>query len=156
VFGIPVEGSKMAIGTALTSMAKALYSALGILTIVTIAVSIQPAIGLRQVRNLTILASYGVGVALLFADRWLRPALVWVAVGAVSGLLYFGYESWTISRARRDRPAEDHGQASLSTILLGVVAWPIALPEVLESALADSGVIGHGAVPPPEADPKER
>ncbi len=143
-------------GAAMTSGAKVLYVTLGVLTLVTVAVSIQPSIGLRQVRNLTILASYLVGVALLFADRWVRPAAVWVVVGLVSGLLCFGYDSWSIAGARRQRPGEDHGSASLSTILLGVVAWPLALPEVIENTLADTGVIGSGSSRPQRAGPGEQ
>ncbi len=131
-------------GGPLTGLSRLLYVALGALTVLTIVVSIQPSIGLRQVRNLTILASYGVGIALLFADKWVRPAAIWAAVGLLSGLLYFGYEVWSISRAKRERPTEDHGTARAFTILLGVFAWPLALPEVIESTLADVGVIGTG------------
>lgn len=139
----------MTLSGPLSSVSKALYIALAVLTLITILVSIQPAIGLRQVRNLSILASYPVGLALLFADKWARPAAVWVGVGLVSGILYFGYEAWSIERAKRERPGEDHGSASVSTILLGVVAWPLSLPEVIESTLADAGVIGGGETPPP-------
>src|SRR3990172_550382 len=103
-------------GGPLSGLSRILYVALATLTLVTILVSIQPSIGLRQVRNLTILASYGVGIALLFADKWARPAAVWVGVGLLSGLLYFGYEAWSISRARRERPGDDHGAAGVSTI----------------------------------------
>ena len=133
----------------LTGVSKALYLALAILILITILVSIQPAIGLRQVRNLSILASYAVGIALLFADKWARPAAVWAGVGLVSGVLYFGYEAWSIQRAKQERPGEDHGSPSVSTILLGVFAWPLSLPEVIESTLADAGVIGGGEAPPP-------
>jgi len=128
----------------MTATAKVLYAILAGLTIVTIAVSLQPSVALRQVRNLTIFASYGVGVALLFSDGWLRPALIWTSIGLISGVLYFGYEAWSIAKAHRQNAAEDPGSASLSTVLLGVVAWPLALPEVIEASLADLGVIGSG------------
>lgn len=139
----------MTLAGPLTGLSKALYLALATLTLITILVSIQPSMGLRQVRNLSILASYAVGIALLFADKWARPAAVWAGVGLVSGILYFGYEVWSIQRARREQPGEDHGSPSVSTILLGVFAWPLSLPEVIESTLADAGVIGGGEAPPP-------
>ena len=138
----------------MSGLAKALYLTLGVLTVLTVVVSLQPSVALRQVRNLTILASYIVGISLLFSDRWIRPAAVWVGVGLLSGLLYFGYETWSISKARRERPGEDHGQPSASSVLLGIVAWPIALPEVIESTLADLGVIGSAPAAPMEGAPK--
>ena len=136
----------------LSTASRILYVSLATLTLVTILVSIQPSIGLRQVRNLTILASYVVGLALLFADRWVRPAAVWATVGIVSGVLYFSYEAWSIARAKRETPGEDHGSPRVSTIMLGVFAWPLALPEVIESTLADAGLIGAGASAPPAKD----
>ena len=140
----------MRLNQPLSSLSRRLYVALAALTVITVIVSIQSSIGLRQVRNLTILASYGVGVALLFADKWARPAAVWAGVGLLSGLLYFGYETWSISRARRERSIELPASAGLSTILLGVVAWPLALPEVIELTLADAGLIGTGEATPPD------
>ena len=120
-----------------TRLSRILYLSLAGLTLVTILVSIQPSIALRQVRNLTILASYAIGIALLFTDRWVRPAAVWAGVGLVSGLLYYGYEAWAMKRAKREGPAES-GSPTLSTIALGVFAWPLALPEVIEATLADT------------------
>jgi hypothetical protein len=135
----------------LTGPAKVLYAMLAIFTIATIAISLQPHISVRPVRNLTILGSYVVGIALLVSDKWLRPALLWTGIGLMTGLLYFGNEFWAVSHARRHRSDAEHDRPRASTILLGVVAWPIALPEMIESFLADSGVIGSGRRPEPPA-----
>jgi hypothetical protein len=128
----------------MSGAARGLYVTLGVLTVITVLVSIQPSISLRQVRNLTILSSYAVGIALLFADRWVRPTAVWVGIGLFSGLLYFGYEVWSSSRAKQGGQPGEQMRPSGSTVLLGVVAWPVALPEVIEYTLADLGVIGSG------------
>ena len=106
-----------------SSLSRNLYVGLAALTIITIIVSIQPSIEVRQLRNLTILGSFVVGIALLFADKWIRPALVWAMVGLASGLVAFGY---------------DPGHRA-STILIGVLAWPMQLPEVSESMVARGG-----------------
>ncbi len=124
--------------------ARALYVILGVLTVITVVVSIQPSISVRPIRNLTILGSYVVGIALLFADRWVRAASIWAGVGLLSGLLYFGYELWSSSRAKRGGRPEEQVSPSGWTVVQGVVAWPVALPEVIEYTLADLGVIGSG------------
>ncbi len=126
-------------------VAIALYVSLGVLTAMTVLASIQPSISVRPVRNLTILGCYGVGIALLFADRWVRPALIWAGVGLLSGVLYFAYETWSSWRARRAGRPEEQVRPSASTVLLGVIAWPVALPEVIEYTLADCGLIGSQA-----------
>ncbi len=141
------------VGT-VSGVAKALYVTLGVLTAITILVSIQPSISVRPIRNLTILGSYGVGLALLFADRWVRPAAIWAGVGLLSGILYFGYETWSWWRANRAGLTEEQVRPSGSTVLLGVIAWPVALPEVIEYTLADLGVIQSGSkATDPTAEP---
>jgi len=140
-----VEQARARMAGPLSSRSRTLYIALATLTVITIVVSLQPSIGLRQLRNLTILASFGVGVALLFADKWARPAAVWAAVGLLSGFLYFGFEAWAKPRARAGEHREG---ARASSILLGVIAWPLVLPEVIELALTDVGIIGDEPPPP--------
>ena len=106
-----------------SAVSRKLYIALATLTIISILVSIQPSIEIRQLRNMTILGSFLVGIALLFADKWIRPATVWAIVGLASGLIAFAIDP---------RPGA-------STIVIGVMAWPLQIPEVIESIVAPGG-----------------
>ena len=123
-------------------MLKSLYLALGGAAVLAVVLSLSGQPGLRGFRFLFILATYGLGIALLFADRFLRAAAVWCAVGVVVGLLYYAYDAWAAARAARETSGEAVEAASLSHVPMGIVAWPVMLPEVAEYWLADLGVIG--------------
>jgi hypothetical protein len=65
--------------------------------------------------------------------------MTWGAVGLATGALYYAYDWWA-TRGQEDPDAH----ARLTTILHGLVAWPVMLPEVVEYTLAETGVLKGG------------
>ena len=115
--------------------AAALLSALGWTTVFSL---VQPP--LRGLRNLGILASYGVGIAMAIQAPWRESLVTWAAFGLAGGVGYLAYEAWS---SRGEGAGGD--RLSFAPLLHGVVAWPIMLPEAAEYALAELGVLK----PPP-------
>lgn len=109
---------------------------LAIPTAWTILFSIVETPGLRGWRNLGWPVCYVLGLAMLWSMGWRRAGATWLAVGLVTGLLYYIYQTW--SARQEEDPA---AKAQLATIFHGAVAWPIMLPEVIEYSLADAGVL---------------
>lgn len=91
----------------------------------------------RGWRNLGILACYVLGVAMVFFTTWRAFLGNWAIFGLGSGLLYFLYEAFSHIRGR----AEGASKPSPMTILNGIIAWPIMLPEAIEYLLADLGIL---------------
>ena len=100
--------------------------------------------GIRGWRYLGWLACYLVGIAMFASIGWRHAGMTWVAVGLATGALYYTYDRWT-TRGHEDPQAH----ARLSTIIHGVVAWPIMLPEVIEYTLAEAGVLKAGRAETP-------
>jgi hypothetical protein len=125
--------------TVLRGMTKPLLI-FGIPLVLTTFFSMFSSPGIRSLRNPGIAACYlclfvGLGIV-----GWKRTLLAWVAIGLLSGLLYFGWEWFSYSRstdADRTRP-------SPSTVPFGLIGWPIMAPEAVEYFLADLGVLPSG------------
>jgi hypothetical protein len=80
-----------------------------------------------------------------FRLPWREAALTWAAFGVLGGAAYLGYEA--CSRWRNPTPAD---RPRPGTLLHGLLAWPLMLPEAVEYLLADLGVLAAPAPPPGE------
>lgn len=109
----------------------------------TIVFSMSNTPGIRGWRNLGWPACYMVGLVMLWSVGWRRAGATWLCVGFATGLAYFLYQVWSISR-----DPESTITAQWSTILHGAFLWPIMLPEFLEYWLADIGILKAAAVAP--------
>ncbi len=85
----------------------------------------------RRFRNLGILGSYAALVVGLFALDTKSVLVAWVFLGAACGLAYFAYELVG-------------GSPRVTTLVHGLMAWPIMGPEVIEYVLADLGLLSGG------------
>ncbi len=105
---------------------------------------------LRGLRNFGLLASYIIGLAMAIRLPWREAAVTWAVFGICGGLLYVGYEMWTLSRqpASGERPR-------LGALLHGLFVWPIMVPEAVEYLLADLGVLAPPTDPPTTPQPTE-
>jgi hypothetical protein len=99
--------------------------------------------GIRGFRNLGILACYVLVLLFSFVAGW-RPALVtWVVFGVLGGAIYV---CWEILQRLRTAAGEQKPAVSLSPLVHGLFAWPIMVPEAVESALAELRIL---KAPPP-------
>ena len=91
----------------------------------------SPAI--RMFRMPLILATYVIGIVLFFKLGVWRGLALWCGIGIVSGLLYWSYEFWSAKHSKEP----DAKAPSLVTLVHGLVAWPLMLPEVIEYSWAE-------------------
>ena len=103
---------------------------------------------IRGLRNLGILASYVLVVVFLFAAGWRLALVTWAVFGVGGGLLYVG---WEVLERRHAAGGQQDPGVSLAPLIHGLFLWPIMVPEAIEYALADLGVLR----PPPSAPAKE-
>ena len=103
---------------------------------------------IRGFRNLGWLACFVIGLVMLFALPWRSALVTWGSIGAASGLLYYCYGLYSRLTAK---PEEEVAWPSLTTILHGLLVWPIMLPEAIEYWLADLGVLRSRAASPQDA-----
>ncbi len=103
--------------------------------------------GIRGFRNLGILASYVSVVVFLFVAGWRLALVTWAVFGVAGGLLYVAWE--TLERRHAAEGRQDPG-ISLAPLIHGLFLWPIMVPEAVEYALADLGILR----PPPSAPAK--
>jgi hypothetical protein len=105
--------------------------------------------GIRGYRNLGFLAIYLGTAASFFLVGW-KPVLIgWAIFGISSGVLYYAYEFFAIARseeAQKEWP-------NPTTIIYGLLMWPVMLPEVTEYLLADLGVLKAPEMP--DSDPND-
>ncbi len=92
----------------------------------------------RGFRNLGILASYILVLVFLFVAGWRAALATWAAFGIAGGVLYVG---WEILQRVRSAAGEQKPAVSLSPLLHGLFAWPVMVPEAVEYALAELGVL---------------
>ena len=108
----------------------------------TIAFSMSNSPGIRGWRNLGWPACYLVGFAMFWSVGWRQAGATWLCVGFTTGLAYYVYQAWSLSR-----DPEPTIKAELSTVLHGAFAWPIMLPELIEYFLADVGILKAAPIP---------
>lgn len=99
--------------------------------------------GIRGWRNLGWPACYIVGLVMLWSIGWRRAGATWLSVGLATGLAYFLYQAWSLSR-----DPEPTIRVEWSTILQGAFLWPVMLPEFLEYWLAEIGILKAALVAP--------
>lgn len=92
--------------------------------------------GLRGVRRMGLVLSYGLLVWMAAVVPWRETAATWCLFAASGGLLAGAYELWARLRyrgtARAPRPL---------VLLHGLVLWPMLIPDVVEGMLVDAGVL---------------
>ncbi len=94
--------------------------------------------GLRGFRNLGILASYVAGVVFLFVVGWRLALATWALFGVAGGLFYV---AWEILERRRAAGSPQNPRVGLAPLIHGLFLWPIMVPEAVEYALADLGIL---------------
>ncbi len=104
--------------------------------------------GIRGFRNLGILASYVLVVVFLFVAGWRSALATWTVFGFAGGLVYI---LWEILQRLRTAAGERKPEVSLSPLFHGLFGWPIMVPEAIEYALAELGLLSsHPSAPAEE------
>jgi hypothetical protein len=93
---------------------------------------------IRGFRNLGILGSYILLLVFLFVTNWRAALVTWTVFGVLGGLIYV---CWEILQRLRTASGEKKPAVSLSSLVHGLFAWPIMVPEAVEYALAELGVL---------------
>jgi hypothetical protein len=101
--------------------------------------------GVRGWRNVGILGSYVLALVFLFIAGWRSALATWAVFGISGGVVYILWE--ILQRLRAPADWEKPG-ISLSPLVHGLLAWPIMVPEAVEHALAEAGILPPP--PPPE------
>ena len=104
---------------------------------------------LRGLRNLGILACYGLAIVMLVRIKFASAAVTWCAFGLAAGLIYSAYNVLAYSQ---DKAPDKTLRVSVGDFLYGPLAWPIMIPEAVEYSLAELGVLKT----PPSAANKAR
>lgn len=105
---------------------------------------------LRGLRNLGILACYGLAIVMLVRIKFASAAVTWCVFGLAAGLIYSAYNVLAYSR---DKAPDKTLRVSVGDFLYGPLAWPIMIPEAVEYSLAELGVLK--TPPPPAKQPAE-
>ena len=111
---------------------------LGLASAWTIFFSMFNAPGIRGWRNLGWLACFVLGAVMAFVMPWRVSLATWAAAGVFSGLVYFVYELLAYVKAKDKSTA---AKPNLGVLFHGLFLWPIMLPEAIEYALAELGVL---------------
>ncbi|MGE0441532.1 MAG: hypothetical protein AB7S39_13685 [Gemmatimonadales bacterium] len=90
----------------------------------------------RGVRTMGIIASYTIGVLMLIALPPVIALATWCLFAAFGGLVALGYELW----ARRRYTAAGRKPRPL-VLLQGFLLWPGMIPDAIEGALVDLGIL---------------
>jgi hypothetical protein len=94
--------------------------------------------GIRGFRNLGILGSYILVLVFLFVAGWRAALVTWAVFGVVGGVIYV---CWEILQRLRTAAGEKKPAVSLAPLVHGLFMWPIMVPEALEYALAELGIL---------------
>jgi len=114
--------------------------------------------GIRGFRNLGILASYILVLVFLLIAGWRAALVTWAMFGVAGGVVYVCWE--ILQRLRAS--GEQRPGVSLSPLVHGLFAWPIMVPEAVEYALAELGILRAPPASPtkgiaePDAAPDSR
>src|SRR5437016_2092287 len=109
-----------------------LYALIGGITAINIVLSLSMNIAIRQIKIPLMLATYVIFIVSLFKGGYKVPLPIWLAIVVISGLAYYSYDRWM----DRKHPEEEPG-ASPVTIIHGIFAWPLMLPEVIENTYGE-------------------
>lgn len=94
---------------------------------------------LKAVRIMGIVVAYGVGLWMLITLEWKVALVTWCIFAAFGGVVSFAYELW----ARHHYKGKGRSPRPL-VLLQGFVLWPTMVPDAVEGALVDAGVLEHG------------
>ena len=94
--------------------------------------------GIRGFRNLGILASYVLVLVFLFVAGWRVALVTWAVFGVFGGVIYV---CWEILQRLRTAAGVQKPAVSLAPLIHGLFAWPIMVPEAVEYALAELGIL---------------
>jgi hypothetical protein len=103
---------------------------------------------LRSGRNIGFLAAYLAGILSPFIVGLLPAAATWLVMGIIGGTIYFLWQIWTF--IAEGRKAGDRFP-SLVVLIHGLFLWPIMIPEALEYASAEAGILKARDVKGPDA-----
>jgi hypothetical protein len=108
--------------------------------------------GIRGFRNLGILGSYILLLVFLFVSGWRAVLVTWALFGVLGGLIYV---CWEILERLRTAAGEKKPAVSLSALVHGLFAWPIMVPEAVEYALAELGILKAPPTSPTQANAEQ-
>jgi threonine/homoserine efflux transporter RhtA len=99
---------------------------------------------LRLVRGLAWLSGYVLGIAMFIALPWRHAGATWLVMAVLGSGLYLIYEvyGYVVGDKNGERTAP-----RLATVVGGLLAWPIMVPEAVEYLLAELGVLKPAAAP---------
>jgi len=101
---------------------------------------------IRLIRGLAWLSGYLLGIAMLIALPWRNAGATWLVMAAVGSGVYLVYEFYGLLVPGKDG---ERTVPRLATLIGGLFAWPIMVPEAVEYLLAELGVLKPAVVPPP-------
>ncbi len=105
--------------------------------------------GIRGFRNLGILGSYILMFVFLFVAGWRAALVTWAMFGVLGGVMYV---CWEILQRLRTAAGEKKPAVSVSPLVHGLFAWPIMVPEAVEYALAELGILKAPPTTPPQTN----
>lgn len=105
--------------------------------------------GIRGFRNLGILACYILVLVFFFVAGWRAAMVTWAVFGVLGGVIYV---CWEILQRLRTPAGEQQPAVSLSALVHGLFAWPIMVPEAIEYALAELGILKATATSPTQTN----
>ena len=94
--------------------------------------------GVRGYRNLGILAAYVCFVVFLFRASWRDVTFTWLVFAVAGGL---SYTAWEILQRVRTPHGVEKPKVGFAHVVPAVAIWPIMVPEAVEYALAEIGVL---------------
>ena len=94
--------------------------------------------GVRGYRNLGILAAYVCLGVFFFRSSWLDVALTWLAFAIAGGFIY---TAWEILQRVRTPQAAEKPKVGFAHVFPAIAIWPIMVPEAVEYALAEFGIL---------------
>jgi hypothetical protein len=94
--------------------------------------------GIRGFRNLGILGSYIFLLVFLPVAGSSAALVTWATFGVLGGVIYV---CWEILERLRTVAGDEKRAVSLAPLVHGLFAWPIMVPEAVEYALAELGVL---------------
>lgn len=91
---------------------------------------------LRSIGVMGVVTTYAIGVWMLITLDWRVAVVTWCVFATVGGAVAFAYELWARWRyrgsGRSDRPL---------ILLRGFLLWPTMVPEAVEAALIEAGIL---------------
>ena len=104
----------------------------------TVLFSMSSTTGVRGYRNLGILSAYICLVVFLFRASRRDVMLTWLLFAVMGGL---SYTAWEVLQRVRTPQGVEKPKVSFAHVFPALAIWPILIPEAVEYALAEMGVL---------------